>query len=354
MVKKSNTSKILKSLCLVAVLSLSHTAFAQQVNILFIGNSFTARHDLPGLVKKVFEEGHPGMTVYTQKIIYGGQEVYMHATYYSSQSFIEESTISKDTINARIAAMQGFLNLTTNPPEYQAIFDTLGKLSWFWPKSADSFKTRFVNINTAISRHQSLLTSNPQTKWDYVVLQGWRDLYPSLDQGYALGVRRILKSVQAQGAKCILYLTAPNNQNATSVTAPVEQRIVDNDISVAKMLADSIHPFAVVPVSLGINTIQNPGTNLTFRYVNDFHPNNRSAYLAANMFYAAVFKQSTEGFHFDSVAEDGGSNLAVGTDPDGGPLITIFAGDEKLLLQRTASRPACPGSSARCCAGGRR
>jgi hypothetical protein len=52
------------------------------------------------------------------------------------------------------------------------------------------------------------------------------------------------------------------------------------------------------------------------------------------MFYAAFFKQSTEGFKYDSVSE---TKLdSNGLDPDGHPALTVFQGDEKLLLQRTA------------------
>jgi hypothetical protein len=36
---------------------------AEEITILFLGNSFTFRHDLKELVKGVFEEGQPGLTV---------------------------------------------------------------------------------------------------------------------------------------------------------------------------------------------------------------------------------------------------------------------------------------------------
>lgn len=335
---RSNCIKayILKSSVLLATLLAAQSVIASQVNMLFIGNSFTFRHDLPNLVKKVFEEGNPGMTLNVSTVAYGGQNMYMHSTYYFSQSFIEQSTITADSINARIKTMQGFLTLTSNPPEFQAFFDTLGKMPWISPKKVDSseFLTRFININNAIQNHKKLLITNPKTKWDYVVLQSWQDVVPSLDQGYALGVKRLLKTIQLQGAKVILYITAPNIQNAVPVTGPQLQPKVDNDLNVARQLADSIGAYAVVPVPLAINMLQKNGTNLTFTYNNDFHPNNRTAYLTSNMFYAAFFKQSTEGFKFDSVSE---TKLdSNGLDPDGGPATVVFKGDEKLLLQRTA------------------
>ncbi|MEO2041930.1 MAG: hypothetical protein ABGW79_08730, partial [Pirellulales bacterium] len=32
---------------------------AKKLNVLFLGNSFTARHDVAGLVEKILEEGDP-------------------------------------------------------------------------------------------------------------------------------------------------------------------------------------------------------------------------------------------------------------------------------------------------------
>ena len=47
---------------------------AKEINILFMGNSFTLRHDLPRLVKQVFEEGQPGLTVNVEQITYGAED----------------------------------------------------------------------------------------------------------------------------------------------------------------------------------------------------------------------------------------------------------------------------------------
>jgi hypothetical protein len=229
--------------------------------------------------------------------------------------------------------MRDFLKLTQNPPAYQTFFDTLGKLPWILPKTASPIGNHFDIINTAIGRHNNLLKSNPKTKWDYVVLQSWQDVYPSFDQGYALGMRSLLKSINAQGAKVILYITAPYIQNNAPVKGPNLQARVDNDINVAKWLANSVNAYAVVPVPLALNMIQEKGTNYKFCYVNDFHPNQRTAFLTSNMFYAAFFKKSTEGFNYNTVTE---TKVSKGLDPDGGPATVTFDGEEKLYLQRMA------------------
>jgi len=55
---------------------------AKEINILFIGNSFTFRHDLPELVKTVVEEGQPDLTVNVDVVGYGGQDLFRHYEYY--------------------------------------------------------------------------------------------------------------------------------------------------------------------------------------------------------------------------------------------------------------------------------
>lgn len=79
------------------------------------------------------------------------------------------------------------------------------------------------------------------------------------------------------------------DQNATPVSEPVEQDKVDQEISFVLEGAREMEPYAVVHVPLAFSMIQQGGTDQTIRYVNDFHPNQRSAFLTANMFYAALF-----------------------------------------------------------------
>ena len=46
-----------------ALLAMVGMAEAKEINMLFMGSSFTFRHDLPELVKQVFEEGQTDLTV---------------------------------------------------------------------------------------------------------------------------------------------------------------------------------------------------------------------------------------------------------------------------------------------------
>ncbi len=134
----------------------------------------------------------------------------------------------------------------------------------------------------------------------------------------------------------IPYITAPNIQNAKPVSEPLLQERVDREVAAVVALAKQIKPHGVVHMPLAINRIQQGGTELTFCYVNDFHPNQVTAYLAANMFYGALFKKSTEGFGFDTVTEDNPKGKGKGKDPDGNDAKVVFSGETQTYLQKMA------------------
>ena len=88
------------------------------INILFIGNSFTCRHDLYLLIEEIVHEGKPNLNIYMEKSIYGGQSMFQHTEYYFTQTFIEENTIEDAEINRRITEMENLLELTEAPAEF--------------------------------------------------------------------------------------------------------------------------------------------------------------------------------------------------------------------------------------------
>lgn len=319
-------------LILVTSLAINYCATAQEqdeMNILFIGNSFTARHDLSQLVKKVFEEGNPDLKVNVDQMIYGGQSLFQHTKYYYSHTFIEQASIDDSIIDARIKRMEDFLALEEVPDEYIHFWQDIRNTT-----NVPDFPKDYIKI--AIQRHQNLKNNNPRIKWDYVVLQSWMDEVNNINDGYAKYARQLSNIAKEQGAEVVLYITAPDIQNQAPVSEPVKQDDVDREINYVLDLAREIQPFAVVHVPLAINMIQEGGTELTFRYVNDFHPNQRTAFLTANMFYAAFFNKSTEGFDFNAVTENNPKGMAQGQDPDGNPATVVFEEDEKIYLQKMA------------------
>ena len=173
-------------------------------------------------------------------------------------------------------------------------------------------------------------------KWDYLVLQSWLDVVGDVDEGYAKYVQKWAKIAEKNGIKVILYITAPHAQNAEPVNAPVGMEQTNVEMRTIQQLSGRIQPHAVVPVALGIKKIQESGTDLKFRYVKDGHPNQYSAFLTSNMFYASFFKESTEGFNYNTVVETKDKGAGKGKDPDGGNAKVIFNNKTKTLLQKAA------------------
>ncbi|MEM6278371.1 MAG: hypothetical protein AAF733_02760 [Verrucomicrobiota bacterium] len=304
-------------------------ASAKDISILFLGNSYTNRHDIPDLVEAILEEGDPETDIKVSRIIYGGQNMFKHSSYYFSQSFLEQSTITEEELKERIKKMKSYLGSETAPneAEWDRHWAAVGKKNV-------PFKEIHKHIQRAITNHESLLKENPGTKWDYVVLQSWRDVSSEPDEAYAKYASQLAAIAKNQGTEVILYMTSPETQNQDPVSEPYLPESEERDTAVGLVLKKALQPKAVVPVPLAIRKIQEGGTDLTFRYHNDGHPNQTCAFLVANLFYAAFTGESPEGFAFDTVIENKAKN---GKDPDGGELQVVFEGETKSYLQRMAS-----------------
>lgn len=318
-----------RSLFCALFLAVSVSHAGEDVNILFLGNSFTFRHELPDLVETVLEEGDPDTNVNVKRITYGGQNMFKHSTYYFSQTFIEQSTITNEEIEARIEKMKAFLELNEppNPEEWTAHSKALH------PGKVPPFKGIHSHIRSAIRNHEALLKENPKTKWDYVVMQSYQDVSADPTEAYGKYATLLAKTIRENGAQVILYMTSPKTQNAEPVTEPLKVEEAEKDIAVGLALAKSLRPRAIVSVPLAIKMIQTGGTDLTFRYVNDGHPNQTGAFLTSNLFYAAMTGKSPEGFAYDTVVETKAKN---GKNPDGGELEKVFDEATKLKIQKAA------------------
>ena len=66
----------LTSLCLPSAYSAE--AQKKSLEVLFIGNSYTARHNLSQVVKAMSEAGNPGLTMNISTVIYGGRTLSDH------------------------------------------------------------------------------------------------------------------------------------------------------------------------------------------------------------------------------------------------------------------------------------
>lgn len=303
---------------------------AKGVDVLFLGNSYTNRHNQPDLVERVMEEGDPATDYRMSRVIYGGQNMFKHSTYYFSQTFIEQATISDVEIRDRIAKMKTLLESDQAPDveAWETHWMSLGN-----KRGQVKFADIHKHIRSAIKKHEDLLKNNPRQQWDYVVLQSWRDVSADPDQAYAKYATKLAQIAKANGAKVILYMTSPETQNLAPVTEPFSPESADRDVAIGMELVKRIEPAAVVSVPLAIKNIQTGGTDLMFRYVNDGHLNQTCAFLTSNLFYAAWTGKSPQGFAYNAVTEN---KVKDGKDPDGGDPTVVFDDDTKLYLQRMA------------------
>jgi len=284
-------------------------AEAKTLNVLFIGNSYTARHNLAQVVKAMAEAGNPGLTFDITQVIYGGRRLVDHWRL-GTQNYVRISELTVDEVKATIRALETAL--------------------------ADDPKDK--HAKGALRRHQRLLKNldSQRKKWDIVVLQSYRDDLkgdPSLYVEYA---PRFAELIRAQGARVVLYETTPTTQNAKPLTAPPGRAAVLAKARTVAALANRIDA-AVVPMSLVGLRCQTIRPDFTLRFINDGHPNHTMAYLTACAFYAALFDRTPEGLPIDSVTDIRFlDNDNKDKDRDGNPITRTFSAKDRADLQRIA------------------
>lgn len=341
---------------------LSVPLFAAEKNILFIGNSFTMRHDLPTLVKTLLEEGNPESPVKTEIVGYGGRNLFWHWELLRSYNRLKAKNLTKEQWKSEIAAINQLKTADEFPPSFLEYSEALSQDAFYtksnprfkMPTSAAKGPDASKYLVNAVGLHNKWIKENDKKgKLDFVVLQTWMDVTDSLETGYMKYAKMFVAVANESGAKPVLYLTAPNSQNETPVTAAVNKDEILGTCRIAAQGEKEMNA-VVVPVPLALMLAQESkdpiARTLTFRYKKDFHPNNTMAYLTACTFYAALTGKSPEGLKFNTVSEKNKQNIrgeaitagskdeevSTRLDPDGGPLETVFTDEERLFLQKTA------------------
>ncbi|MFT5470020.1 MAG: hypothetical protein ACI8UO_005144 [Verrucomicrobiales bacterium] len=298
-------------------IALTNIGFAQNVesdksesktlSILFIGNSYTARHNLAKVVKSMAEAGNSDLTVEVTSIIYGGRRLVDHWRL-GTQNFVRLSTLTADEQEATITSLE----------------------------EAEKEGNRYAK--GALTRHRNLLTTleEQRTTWDVVVLQSYRDDLDGEKSLYMKYAPKFAELIQAQGGRVILYETTPNTQNAESLTAaPEPEEILTKAKSIAA-LTDQINA-KVAPMSLVGLRCQTERPDFTLRFINDAHLNHTMAYLTACSIYAALFDKSPVGLSVDSITDIRFLNdKERDKDRDGAPITRTFGDKDRADLQRIA------------------
>ena len=74
------------------------------LDVLFIGNSYTARHNLADVVKSMAEAGNPGLTLNPTTVIYGGRTLSDHWRL-GTQSFVKLHSLTHADEEATVASL---------------------------------------------------------------------------------------------------------------------------------------------------------------------------------------------------------------------------------------------------------
>lgn len=282
------------------------------MNALFIGNSYTARHNLAEIVKAMAEAGDPNLTLDVSQVIYGGRRLVDHWRL-GTLDFV------------RIAAL--------TPDEHRETLQSLRAQVDGDPE--DSY------ARSALARHKTLgenLEAERKT-WDIVVLQSYCDDQDGDGSLYAEYAARFAKSIHATGARVVLYETTPDTQNAEPLTRSPDPALVLGKARSLARLANRIDA-AVAPMSLAALRCQTLRPDLTLRYINDAHLNKTMAYLTACALYAALFDRSPEGLPVDTVTDiryfETDGKVDKTKDRDGGPITHAFNEMDRADLQRIA------------------
>jgi len=171
-------------------------ANSEELNVLFIGNSYTARHNLATVVKDMAEAGNPGLTFNTTSVIYGGRTLKDHWRL-GTQHIVNQHSVTKEEIEATVKSLQ---EPSKDPKDKYA--------------------------PAGLKRQSALLKTfkSNRDKWDIIVLQSYRDDLNGEDSLYMQYAPRYAELAKAQGARVILYTTTPTTQNAEPLTSAPDKK----------------------------------------------------------------------------------------------------------------------------------
>ena len=282
---------------------------AGALKVLFIGNSYTARHNLADLVEAMTAERHPELVFEKKTVIYGGRKLVDHWRL-GSQNFLKSGSVTADEIESTIKRLSAGLK-------------------------KDS-KDKYAKY--AVERQRKLLREldSTRTRWDVVVLQSYRDDLEGDASAYAEYARKFAEVAKAEGTRIVLYETTPTTQNDKPLRAkPAPEPVMAKAKLIAK-LADDIGA-SVAPMSLVGMKCQTERPDLTLRFVNDAHLNQTMAYLTACSLYAAIFDEDPSGIQVNSVTDIRyWENKDRTRDRDNKPITRVFSASDRADLQRIA------------------
>jgi len=301
---------------------------SNSVNVLFLGNSFTYGLDLTGIFKTLSEEGQPGLDTSVTTATYGGSSLFHQWHLKQSYNIVRIHSITRQEMEREMAQLDP-ANIPEIPPD------------WFVQAEGKEAPRKWKNLTTAKTlkharaQHEKWLKLvGKAPKWDYVVLQSWKDMDENKSGSYFIYASKFAEVARREGASPVLYITSSYSQNMAPVKGPSAPGRSLKETRQAKDLAEKIDAL-VVPMPLAIYYCQQERPDITFRYVNNFHLNHNSAYLAACLMYGAIHNASPQGLPFNVVV---GLGSKPDVDHDGNPRRQVLSDDIRLYLQKLAWR----------------
>ena len=157
---------------LLASESSSQATRQKKLQVLFIGNSFTAHQNLAQVVKAMAEAGAPALSFDVTTVIYGGRRLVDHWRL-GSQNFVRITELTAEEEQATIKSLEEMVAKDPND-KYAA---------------------------SALRRHQALskTLAGQRKKWDFIVLQSYRDDLEGGKSLYAQYAPKFAELVKAQG-----------------------------------------------------------------------------------------------------------------------------------------------------------
>ena len=294
------------------------------LRVLFVGNSFTARHELTRVVAALAEEGQPGLRFDVATVIYGGRTLAHHWAL-QTPNLIRRASISAADVQAAITLLEAEQERRRRAEAEPSA-----------ARATDGISAQHV---AAALRHHRTLAAEPAASrrtWNVVVLQSYQDdLDPAGRAGFFEFAPKFAAIAQAEGARVILYETTPSTQHARPLDAAPEAAPVLAKARALAGLAARLGADAV-PMSLVALRCQQVRPELTLRFVNDAHLNQTMAYLTACTFYGALFQRSPQGLRFGTVTDNRFDDQHRDRDRDGGALTRVFSARDRTDLQRIA------------------
>lgn len=251
------------------------TAAKEKLRVLFIGNSYTARHNLAEVVETIAEQRNPKLDFQPTTVIYGGRRLVDHWRL-GTANFVDLHSVTT--------------------PQVQSTIDQLAERLRQEPSDR--------HAKSAISRQRKLLgeLKQPRHRWDVVVLQSYRDDLDGDDSLYHQYAPKFAELAKQQQARVVLYETTPTTQNAEAIaSAPDREPVLVKARSIAR-LAKSLDA-RVAPMSMIALQCQTDRPDVALRFINDAHLNQTMAYLTACAIDAAIFDRSPEGIQLDSITD---------------------------------------------------